>query len=167
MATKGVTLYRKEYAPQAFKLIRMGATQVDIAEFFGVSTGTVRKWAMTHPEMARALTRTDDEATVLVELSLFNRAIGYSYPDVDIRVVDGKIFKTEVMRHVPPDVTAAIFWLKNRKPERWRDKVDLNFSANPIIRSILDDALGTALSPTAAADITEAEFEPVKTPQAR
>jgi hypothetical protein len=57
-----------------------------------------------------------------VERSLYNRAIGYSYDAVKIFCSrDGEIIEAPYVEHVPPDVTACIFWLKNRRPQDWRD----------------------------------------------
>ncbi|WHP44221.1 hypothetical protein [Pasteurella multocida] len=53
---------------------------------------------------------------------LYKRALGYEAPDVDIRVIENKIVETPLIKHYPPDPTSAIFWLKNRQPEKWRDK---------------------------------------------
>jgi len=63
-----------------------------------------------------------DEADNRVERSLYARATGYSYDAVKIfHTKDGKIIKVPYTEHVPPDVTAQIYWLKNRRPDRWRD----------------------------------------------
>jgi hypothetical protein len=57
-----------------------------------------------------------------VERSLYNRAIGYSYDAVKIFCdKNGKVTRVPCREHVPPDVTACIFWLKNRNPAKWRD----------------------------------------------
>ena len=63
-----------------------------------------------------------------VSASLYQRALGYSHDDVDIKVVRGKIVKTKIRKHYPPDTTAAIFWLKNRQKHNWRDKQEHGFT---------------------------------------
>ena len=55
---------------------------------------------------------------------LFHRATGYEHPEDDIKSVNGEIVITPTVKHYPPDTTAAIFWLKNRRPDLWRDKVE-------------------------------------------
>lgn len=55
---------------------------------------------------------------------LYQRALGYTHVEDDIRVCDGVIITTPTTRHYPPDTTACIFWLKNRRPDLWRDKPD-------------------------------------------
>ena len=63
-----------------------------------------------------------DEADNRVERSLYARATGYSYDAVKIfHTKDGKVIKVPYTEHVPPDVTAQIYWLKNRRPDHWRD----------------------------------------------
>jgi hypothetical protein len=61
-----------------------------------------------------------------VERSLYQRAIGYTYDTVKILKPAGTTEPVIVpyRRHVPPDVTACIFWLKNRRPDEWRDRQD-------------------------------------------
>ncbi|MDE4014421.1 hypothetical protein Q7499_00930 [Glaesserella parasuis] len=54
--------------------------------------------------------------------SLYKRALGYEAPDIDIRVIENQIVETPLIKHYPPDPTSAIFWLKNRQPDKWRDK---------------------------------------------
>ena len=61
---------------------------------------------------------------------LYQRAMGYEAPDVDIRVVDGQIIETPLTKYYPPDTPAAIFWLKNRQKAKWRDKLENEVSGN-------------------------------------
>jgi hypothetical protein len=62
------------------------------------------------------------EADKRVERALYERATRYSYDAVKIvRDKNGNIIKVPYQQHVPPEVTAQIFWLKNRDPARWRD----------------------------------------------
>lgn len=118
------TSYKAEYAEEAKALTEAGATNIELAEYFGVSISTIWQWTIRNPEFSSALKKGKQVADERVERSLFERATGYSHPELDIRVIDGKIVKTEVIKHYPPDTTAAIFWMKNR--QGWRDKVDHN-----------------------------------------
>jgi hypothetical protein len=118
------TDYRPEYAEQAKALATLGATDPELADFFKVAVSTISRWKVTQPQFSEALKQGKDAADERVEASLYHRALGYSHPDVDIRVVDGQIVKTDLIKHYPPDTTAAIFWLKNRRRAEWRDKVD-------------------------------------------
>lgn len=119
------TSYLPKYATQAKRACQAGFTEKEICELIGCSTGTLHAWKVAHVEFAEALKVGKGPADDRVEISLFHRAVGYSHPDVDIRVIDGQIVKTEIVKHYPPDTTAGIFWLKNRRKTDWRDKVDV------------------------------------------
>lgn len=115
--------YKPEFAAQAEKLCKLGATDMEIADFFEVNVATLNRWKAEFPEFCESLKSGKGQADERVERSLFARATGYEHDDVDIRVVDGAIVETPIRKHYPPDTTAAIFWLKNRRPAEWRDKV--------------------------------------------
>ena len=120
------TLYRAEYAKQAEKLCRLGATDADLADFFGVTVRTILNWQTWHEPFFRALKSGKAEADDRVERSLYLRAVGYTFDAVKIFMPAGAkapVF-AEYREHVPPDTTACIFWLKNRRREEWRDKID-------------------------------------------
>ena len=59
-----------------------------------------------------------------VERSLYNRAVGYTFDSEKVFQHQGEIVRAKTVEHVPPDTTAGIFWLKNRKPAEWRDKIE-------------------------------------------
>lgn len=117
--------FKKEYIAQAKKLCRLGATDNEIADFFGIEVRTLYRWKNESDEFCQSLKSGKTEADERVERSLFARALGYEHPEVDIRVVDKEIIQTPIIKHYPPDTTAAIFWLKNRKPTEWRDKQEV------------------------------------------
>lgn len=114
--------YKPEFAAQAAKLCALGATDAQLADFFGVAVSTVNLWKVEHREFSESIRVPKAEADERVEQSLFRRALGYEHDEVDIRVVAGQVVQTPIRKHYPPDTTAAIFWLKNRKPAEWRDK---------------------------------------------
>lgn len=117
--------FRPEFVEQARNYCLLGATDIDLAKFFAVSKATINVWKQDYPAFSAALL-SKDIADAKVAASLFDRANGYSHEDVDIRVVGGKIVKTKIIKHYPPDTAAAIFWMKNR--QGWRDKVDHELS---------------------------------------
>lgn len=124
------TKYKPEYNKQAEKLCRLGATDKELADFFGVEEQTINNWKNEFPKFFESIKSGKIEADANVSDRLYQRALGYSHPDVDIKVVDKEIVETSLTKHYPPDTTAAIFWLKNRQPEKWRDKHDIDHTTN-------------------------------------
>lgn len=118
------TSYKKEYAEQAKKLCLLGATDAQLADFFEVAISTVALWKVKHKEFSDAIKVPKSEADERVEQSLYRRAMGYEHDEVDIKVVAGQIIETPIRKYYPPDTAAMIFWLKNRKKEEWRDKIE-------------------------------------------
>lgn len=111
---------------QARFLAARGATDAELAEFFEVSEKTLNTWKKTHPEFLQSLKDGKSVADDKVQNSLFQKAVGYSHPDTHVSNHQGTVTLTPVVKHYPPDTTACIFWLKNRKPAEWRDKVESN-----------------------------------------
>ena len=136
--------YRIEYADQALKLCLLGATDKELAEFFSVSEQTLNKWKKDYPEFLESLKKGKNIADANVASRLYNRAIGYSCKATKFATSEGKITDSkEYIEHYPPDTTAAIFWLKNRQPEKWRDKkeVDANVNLGDELEGLSDEQL--------------------------
>lgn len=119
------TDYKPEYCEQGYKLCLLGATDADMASFFEVVESTINKWKLDYPEFSESIKKGKDQADAVVASKLFHRATGYEHPEVDIKLYQGMIIKTDLVKHYPPDTTAAIFWLKNRQKEKWRDRQDM------------------------------------------
>jgi hypothetical protein len=119
------TAYRPEFVTQAEKLCKLGATLFDIAQFFEVSTRTISRWMNEHEEFCLAVKTGGAPADERVIASLFHRATGYSFESEKVFNFQGQVVRAAVTEHVPPDPTAAIFWLKNRRPAEWRDRKEL------------------------------------------
>ncbi|NOV28022.1 helix-turn-helix domain-containing protein [Cupriavidus necator] len=117
------TLYQEQYAEQAYKLCLLGATDKELADFFGVVEKTIYNWKDAQPEFLQSITRGKMMADAQVAESLFKRALGYSHPAVKIMTVNGAVVHEDYTEHYPPDTPAASLWLRNRQPEKWRDKV--------------------------------------------
>lgn len=113
---------------------RDGLTDEQISHNMGIAYSTLRVWRDKYPPISAALKRGKEVVDIEVENKLLKRALGYDYDEVKTvqKMVDGKKYveKTTITRHVAPDTTAQIFWLKNRKPDVWLDRkakeVDLN-----------------------------------------
>lgn len=120
--------FKEEFIPQAEKLCKLGATDMEVADFFEVDVRTLYRWKGENEAFCQALKAGKDVADERVERSLYARANGYEHDEVDIRVVDKAIVQTQIRKYYPPDTTACIFWLKNRKPADWRDKMETEHS---------------------------------------
>lgn len=119
------TEYKAEYCQQAADLCARGATDMELADFFEVSVRTIYRWKAEHQEFCQAIAVAKDIADERVERSLYNRAVGYSHDAVKIFMPAGAnapVYAPYV-EHVAPETGAAMFWLKNRRPEKWREKV--------------------------------------------
>ena len=113
--------YRPEFAKQAENYCNLGATDYELAVFFGISTQTIKKWQFLHDDFAKALKNGKAALDERVERSLCHRALGYTYEGEKVFQSGGEIIRAKTIEHVPPDTTACIFWLKNRRPAEWRD----------------------------------------------
>lgn len=133
----------QRFVVEGERLARLGLTDAQMAAVWGVSEATIKNWKGAAPEFARALRVGKPEADAEVVASLFHRARGYSHDAVKIFMVDetridadGTTTVTKVpvkvpyVEHYPPDTTACIFWLKNRQPALWRDRVDHDITSN-------------------------------------
>jgi len=122
------TKYKPEYNDQTYKLCLLGATDKEIANFFEVDEATINRWKLDHPEFCESLKGGKEKADAEVGNKLFERATGYKHKDIYITQFKGEIIKEDIIKHYPPDTTAAIFWLKNRQSAKWRDKQEIEHS---------------------------------------
>lgn len=122
---------------------RDGLSEAQIAKNLGVSYMTFRR-AKKDPEYGKqicaALIQTKDVVDMEVENMLYKRAMGYSYDEVKEEYEMGILTKrTVIKKTVPPDTMAQIFWLKNRQPQKWRDRREVD---NTLALDKLDEVLG-------------------------
>jgi hypothetical protein len=115
--------YKPEFAKQAQKLSELGATDQELADFFEIEVRTLYRWKHDYDGFCQALKAGKDIADDRVERSLYLRAIGYEQEEVKIFMPSGAAepVYAPFRSKVAPDVTAAIFWLKNRRAAEWRD----------------------------------------------
>lgn len=110
---------------------RAGLTDKQIAKNIGVSEVTLCKWKNDCPEFYAALQKSKEVVDYEVENALLKRALGYEYDEVQVKKKgDVVIERTITRKQVPPDTTAQIFWLKNRQPEKWRDRKNIDLTGN-------------------------------------
>lgn len=122
------TKFKDEFIAQARKLCALGATDIEVADFLEVDVRTIYRWKADNAKFCQSLKTGKEIADDRVERSLYARANGFEHDEVDIRVIEGKVIKVPIRKIYAPDTTAAIFWLKNRRPGDWRDKQDVALS---------------------------------------
>ena len=115
---------------------RDGLTDEQIAESVGINPATLYVWKKKYPEISETLKRGKEVVDRQVENALLRRALGYEYEEVKEKF-EGNVMteRTVTKKEVIPDVTAQIFWLKNRKRETWTDRQNIEIS-QPIDDSI-------------------------------
>lgn len=119
--------YRKEFAAQAEELCILGATDMELADFFKVDVRTIYNWKHSHPAFFQALRTGKEACDDRVERSLYQRAIGYEQAAVKIFMPAGaeKPVYAEYREAIPGDVGAAKLWLTNRRGDVWREKSEV------------------------------------------
>lgn len=132
------TKFRPEFVVQAEKLSELGATDMEMADFFGVDVRTLYRWKHDYEAFCQAVTCGKDVADERVERSFYNRCVGYSFDAVKIFMPANAQAPVHApyVEHVPPDPGAAFNWLKNRRPDKWRDKKDVEHSGELGIREV-------------------------------
>lgn len=115
---------------------RDGLIDEQIAQNIGIRAATLYEWKKRFPEISETLKRGKEVVDRQVENSLLKRALGYEYDEVKEKF-EGNVMteRTVTRKEVVPDVTAQIFWLKNRKREAWADRQNIEIS-QPIDDSI-------------------------------
>ena len=124
------SLYKPEYAELAYKFCLLGADDARLAQMFDVQESTINNWKQEFPEFLEYLKKGKEIADAEIAHALFHRAKGYSHPEVDIKVIEGQIVQTDLVKHYPPDTGAAMAWLKNRQPKQWRDKQEVDHTSS-------------------------------------
>ena len=114
--------YQKWLTPEGLTLLqgwaRDGLTDEQIAHNMGISAKTLYEWKNKYGKICEALKKGKDVADYEVESALFKRAVGFQYDEV---TVEGGKETKRVTKMVAPDTGAAAMWLKNRRPDKWRD----------------------------------------------
>ena len=116
---------------------RNGLTDEQISKNLGIAYSTFREYVKKYSALSAALKKGKEIVDIEVENALLKRALGYKYDEVTKELIEDKeagiaeLKVTKVVtKEVVPDTTAQIFWLKNRKPEEWRDKKEVKHDGN-------------------------------------
>ncbi|MBE3088547.1 MAG: helix-turn-helix domain-containing protein [Chloroflexi bacterium] len=120
------SLYQPDYHPvKGRELAGKGLIDEEICESFGINHDTFYQWQKRYPAFADAIKQGKKKPNRDVEAALLKRALGYKTRETHVVPSGKKGEKAKVVKMVereePGNVTAAIFWVKNRMPKRWRD----------------------------------------------
>lgn len=133
---------------------RRGLTDADISHNIGISVRTLIDWKRRYPAINACLKNSKDLADTIVENALFRKATGYKTKEVSYKAdSDGNLVPVSaVEKEVPPDTTAQIFWLKNRRPDLWRDRrketeSDTQSGGVVVLPEVVADAIKTIAPP--------------------
>ena len=116
-------------------LAEQGHTDKEMAYVLGICEATLNNYKKDK-RFLESLKKGKEVADKKVVRSLFERATGYEHPEDKIFCSDGVVTTVPTTKHYPPDTTACIFWLKNRKSDEWKDKHDHNL--NGTLKIVID-----------------------------
>ena len=122
--------YQQWLEPEGLTLLegwaRDGLTDEQIAGNIGINTSTLYDWKNKFPKISEALKKGKEVVDIQVENALLKRALGYDFQETRVEKSDKDGTKIiQILKHIPADTTAQIFWLKNRRPDKWRDKPEI------------------------------------------
>ena len=141
----------EQMKPILLKLAAKGFTDTEMGEVIGVTERTINNWKKKDPEFFQSLKIEKHYADEEVVESLFNKAKGHTktitktFKVKDYKEVGGQYKQIERLEtaeeemYIPPDTTAGIFWLKNRRPDKWRDKQEVHQTTETIVVGDIDD----------------------------
>jgi hypothetical protein len=133
------TGYRPEMAAIAKRAMALGATRHELAEILQVNLSTTYSWAIQHEDFAEAIKIGTELSNDRVEASLYRKAVGFEFDSEKVAFgKDGEVLRAKTREVVHPDTGSAIFWLKNRRPDQWRERQE-NVNLNVTIEAAFDD----------------------------
>jgi len=137
---------RSKYDPdttptQAYEYARDGMLNEEIAKKLGIAVQTLYDWIKRYPELDDAIKDGKRPVDIEVEQALLRSAVGYEvdYVEEELDAANKVIKSKRGATHVKPNPTSLIFWLKNRRPDKWRDKQDIEHSGEIKIEIDADD----------------------------
>jgi hypothetical protein len=125
------TVYSPKLAVVARKCCERGMTDIEIADMLGIGLATLYRWKLDYPAFARVFKLGKAAADDRVERSLYSRAVGYDYIAEKPAMTRHGQKTMRYRHHIPPDTAAAVWYLKNRRPDRWRDSFRHEHVATP------------------------------------
>ena len=131
--------YQRWLEPDGLKLLeswaRDGLTDEQIAQKIGIRRDTLYDWKNRFSDFSDALKKGKEVVDIEVENALLKRALGYEYTETMTETSEDGVKVRKTRKFIPPDVTAQIFWLKNRRAEAWREKQVVEVSEETLTRA--------------------------------
>ena len=149
------TKYKPEYVNIVYHACREGGfSDKRLCALLDVAESTLNLWKQKYPDFYEAMVKGKDEFdTGVAEKALLKRVKGYSFTEVTrepliVKDLDGskvladaKLSVTKkVRKHVPPNPTSIVFFLKNRAPQRWKDQQEVNLTGLETLADRLREA---------------------------
>lgn len=138
--------YEENFPLLAEDYARQGMIDREIARSLGISRAIFYEYQKKYPDFLDSIKRGKAPIDFEVENALLKRALGYEYEEVMVKYKPGKSDKDKdkpkaavirkTTKQVIPDVTAQIFWLKNRRPRLWKDKHIVGMAGNVNIKVV-------------------------------
>src|SRR5215207_676094 len=135
------TGYTPDCCDEARRACMLGATNEELAALLGVSRTTIGNWMEEFPDFRKAIEEGKVAADARVAEKLYQRAIGYERPATRFFAnPEGPPTQVDYTYHHAPDTSAAIFWLRNRRREDWREQVEHRHSTSHELLVVLEAA---------------------------
>lgn len=111
-------------------LYKAGLTDKEFAQLMDISVRTLHRYKQDQNFLS-LLKKGKNQADDMVEMALFKNAVGFSIMETQTHNYQGQIIKTDIEKYFKGETTAQFIWLKNRRPDQWRDKIEGNSGALP------------------------------------
>ncbi|MBY0317936.1 MAG: hypothetical protein K2X72_04380 [Reyranella sp.] len=134
------SLFKPDHCKLARKFCILGATNENLAELFEVSVATISNWLRDFPEFKEAVTQGRSVADADVAEKLYTRAVGYDREASRYFQTPEGPQEVKFTQHYAPDTAACMFWLRNRRRDLWRDKIEVEHHASDELLSLLEAA---------------------------
>lgn len=153
------TKYHDDFPLLAQDYARQGMIDKEIAAKLGISVDTLYEYQKKYPEFSDALKEGKKPVDVAVENALLKRALGFEFEEVHVefepiydkrgKKIDKGLPKKvkKIKKMYVPEIIAQFFWLKNRRPELWRDKHDVEHSG-AITYEVSEDFIPDKIRPS-------------------
>lgn len=123
--------YNEKLHPKlAETCFRLGMTNAEACEFMQISTSTLHEWRTKYEEFSIAIKKGKDNVDDQVVATLLKKAMGYEAEEIKIFQHNGEEVIVPYVKKYQPDITSIIFWLKNRRPQEWRDRHDIDLTGD-------------------------------------